>query len=549
MSNRDDTEVDRFKAMIQLKDATIKNLEDSVNGLRDANVNLRREKQGLTTQVSKLIEQVKSLENQVQTLSLQRPSLSSENLLTSFKRSLDRMQESLHTGDERIGYTVGKLDISLKTNLAISNEGDIRYQFPLTGEVVPPDGLSTIHFSLLPVPKVVLPPTDTMEVPNLIGVSKEEAEETIRDLGFKLGTVVDQKSMTTPGLVINQSPEAYSRAAKGAAINIVISKVSITKVPNVIGVGLENAIATLSSASLKAGKVIERESPSTPKTVISQSITAGTQVPINTSIDLVVAKPEEIKVPEVKGRTIEEAKALLEKFKLKLGEFSYKESAEKDGIIIHQEPAPGELVSVGSAIVAIISEGVKKVVPDLRGKSLRDATEMLEKLGLKSGKVIEKASTLFEGTIIGQEPGSGTELKVGEVIDIIVASGKLELVEGIGSRLGERLRRIKINTFSELAKAPFNLVSRAIGESNANNLISRAKIVAGKENLLGVVDDDCLEALITATGIFEKKTLTEADPEQIYEKLRKSLENGDIKLPEAYELTLDKIRRWVEAAK
>jgi hypothetical protein len=283
--------------------------------------------------------------------------------------------------------------------------------------------------------------------------------------------------------------------------------------------------------------------------VISQSITAGTQVPVNTSIDLVVAKPEEIKVPDVKGRTIEEAKALLEKFKLKLGEFSYRESTEKNGIIIHQEPAPGELVSAGSAIAAIISEGVKKVVPDLMGKSLREANEILEKLGLKSGEVIEKASALFEGTIIGQKPGSGTDLKVGEVIDFVVASGKLELVEGIGSRLGERLRRIKINTLSELAKAPFNIVSRAIGESNANNLISRAKIVAGRENLMGVVDDDCLEALITATGIFEKKTLAEADPEQIYEILKKSLEKGDIQLPEAYELTLDKIRRWVEAAK
>ena len=63
------------------------------------------------------------------------------------------------------------------------------------------------------------------EVPNLSGMTEDEAKNAIVSNGFVVGTVKRENSQTVaPGLVIAQSgPAAGEKAAEGTAINFVVS--------------------------------------------------------------------------------------------------------------------------------------------------------------------------------------------------------------------------------------------------------------------------------------------------------------------------------------
>jgi hypothetical protein len=62
------------------------------------------------------------------------------------------------------------------------------------------------------------------------------------------------------------------------------------------------------------------------------------------------------------------------------------------------------------------------------------------------------------------------------------------------------------------------------------------------------VDSDSIDALVRS-GVYDRRTLAEAEPEKLHGEIASSIERGDIELPEGYVLSADKIKRWVESAR
>jgi beta-lactam-binding protein with PASTA domain len=550
MSERvDRNELEMLRATIQLKDQTIVNLQTQVSDFKVSKERLEKDRGELLEKISGLERMNQELRNEIAALKLQRPSLKSENLISSFQKSIEKMQESVRTADSRVGYAISDLDISLKTNVSLDEEGEIRYQLPMVGEKATPDGVSTIRFSLRPVPKVEPSPPDTVEVPNLIGLEREQATQMVNEAGLALGTVIERRSSTTPGLVIMQSPESYARAPKGTKVDLVVSRVTVMKVPNLIGVDLENALELIRNLGLSLGEVIRRESVSKLGTVISQSITAGIQVSSGTKIDLIIAKPEETKVPNVLGKTLDEVKSVLDSAKLKTGRVAYEASRQPTNVVIKQSPEPNTAVPSGSAVDVTLSRGDYVQVPDLLGMDLREAERILSRTGLARGRVTEKSSIKREGTVIRQDPEPDAEVERGKSVDLEVATQKLEAVEGVGGRIGARLRRVNVNTLSDLINATAASLARALGEGNARNLVNKARLIAGTENLVDIVEKEALELMIIGGEVFTRISLAEADAKDLYGKLSKAVEEGLVKLPERYELTPEKVVSWIRSAR
>jgi serine/threonine-protein kinase len=550
MSERvDRNELEMLRATIQLKDQTIANLQTQVSDAKVTKERLEKDRGELLEKISDLERVNQDLRNEMAALKLQRPSLKSVNLISSFQKSIEKMQESVRTADSRVGYAISDLDINLKTNISLDEEGEIRFQLPMVGEKATPESMSTISFSLRPVPKVEPIPPDTVEVPNLIGLEREQATQMVNDAGLALGTVTERRSPTTPGLVIMQSPESYARAPKGTKVDLVVSRVPVMKVPNLIGVELENALELIRNLGLSIGEVIRRESVSKLGTVISQSITAGTQVSSGTKIDIIIAKPEETKVPNVLGKTLDEAKSVLDSAKLKIGRVAYEVSRQPPNIVIKQSPEPNTAVPSGSEVGITLSRGDYVLVPDLRGMDLREAERVLSRTGLSRGRVTEKPSLKREGTVIRQNPEPDAEVEKGKSVDLEVATQKLEAVEGVGGRIGARLRRINVNTLSDLINATAANIARAVGEGNARNLLNKARLITGTENLVDIVEKEALELLIMGGEVFTRISLAEADAKDLYEKLSKAVEEGLVKLPERYELTPEKVVSWIRSAR
>jgi beta-lactam-binding protein with PASTA domain len=164
-----------------------------------------------------------------------------------------------------------------------------------------------------------------------------------------------------------------------------------------------------------------------------------------------VSSPE-VTVPVVKGLSEQEAIEKLESVNLEpvVGDTTYDEKYAKGSIIL-QKPVGGEIVKEGRRIYLFISGGEPVVmVPNLKGKSLRDAKLTLERVGLKVGRIEEVASENPRDMIFDQEFAQGTKLKKGSMVGIYVSigegGGQIEVPDLVGKSLAEAERILADNS-------------------------------------------------------------------------------------------------------
>jgi beta-lactam-binding protein with PASTA domain len=132
-------------------------------------------------------------------------------------------------------------------------------------------------------------------------------------------------------------------------------------------------------------------------------------------------------VPNVVGQELADAREGIHKSGLVPIESEYKQDKQyPEGTIVQQNPLGGSEVKFGRGIYLTISGGEALiVVPNLRGRSVRDASFSLERFGLKIGNLeYQPSDTLFENTVIGQSPLPGAKIRSGNAVDLIVSQGK-----------------------------------------------------------------------------------------------------------------------------
>lgn len=141
-----------------------------------------------------------------------------------------------------------------------------------------------------------------VEVPQLKNMNLSQAEDTLKELGLKLGTTsTDYSNTVEKDLVIRQEPSAGASVQSGSEISLVISvgpedTTEIVKVPSLLGMGEQDAIAAAKNAGLKVRNVDYRNSSNTQRgLVMNQSIGAGTEVKEESAIDLTISLGEEEK--------------------------------------------------------------------------------------------------------------------------------------------------------------------------------------------------------------------------------------------------------------
>ena len=134
-----------------------------------------------------------------------------------------------------------------------------------------------------------------------------------------------------------------------------------------------------------------------------------------------------IRIPDFKGKTIEEAQKLARETRLEIVDdgrgFS---DVFPVGTICQQEPGPGEIATGESNIVKVkISDGSSRAsVPDLKGLSQSDASSKLVSAGLIIGSTQRQYSdTVPEGFVISQKPISNSKVPRDSNVDIVLSKG------------------------------------------------------------------------------------------------------------------------------
>lgn len=81
----------------------------------------------------------------------------------------------------------------------------------------------------------------SVDVPDVVGMSREAAEEALKEAGLKLGTVSEQYHKDVPkGKLISQNPAAETEVKRGSTVNIVVSK-GLVPLPDVVGKSFQGA--------------------------------------------------------------------------------------------------------------------------------------------------------------------------------------------------------------------------------------------------------------------------------------------------------------------
>ena len=163
--------------------------------------------------------------------------------------------------------------------------GQVVSQYPEAGSKVKEQRLVTVYISK---------GGEEIEMPDLKGLSRENAEEKLKKVGLKLGSIYEKNSSEEAGTVIAKDPRAGSKISKGQSVDITVSKGEKKQkiaLPDYRGASLDAAKANLSSNKLRVGS-LSREASSQPEgTIIGQSPAAGSEVSEGTAIDFVLAGP------------------------------------------------------------------------------------------------------------------------------------------------------------------------------------------------------------------------------------------------------------------
>ncbi len=252
--------------------------------------------------------------------------------------------------ESNLGYTITQqTDNKVEAGHVISTSPD-------AGEVVEKNSTITIVVSL--GSKAVNVPT------GIIGLTKDEAKKLLEDQGFNV--IVEYKASDDAAIdvIIEVSPEEGAATTFGADITIYASSgsdASKVTVPKVTGLTLDAAKASIEAKKLVVGTVTEDYSDTVEAgKVVSQDVSAKSEVPEGTTINLVVSKGPEDKpeVPNLKGWSGSEAKAALEGLGLGYAESSgYSDMTA--GLVYDQSVSYGTKVSKGTTITVYISLGQK----------------------------------------------------------------------------------------------------------------------------------------------------------------------------------------------
>lgn len=167
-----------------------------------------------------------------------------------------------------------------------------------------------------------------------------------------------------------------------------------------------------------------------------------------------------VKVPDLKGMTLEEAKKAIEDAGLEYVDAGTEKSDEKEGTVIKFDPEAGKEVEKGSEIRVITSAGVTKIkMPNLVEETEADAKATLDKLNLKNYDVkYEFSDDIEKGKVISTNPEKDKEITEDAAITIVVSEGKKTTYQPMPDLIGKD----RDEAIRELTK--LNLDGSVVGE-------------------------------------------------------------------------------------
>ena len=190
---------------------------------------------------------------------------------------------------------------------------------------------------------------DRIEVPELVGLTVEEAAAALKSKNLKVGRVSEKFSDTfEAGLLINGNPVSGTPVRKDSSVDLIISKgLEQVELTNFQGKTSDQAQSELTAAGLIVSSKYEYSDSIPIGTVISQTPSDVSTVGKGEKIELVISKgPSKIFIPNVYSLSELAATKILED----LGFVVKPKYIAKKKLVTNISPKPGTSVSPGSTV-------------------------------------------------------------------------------------------------------------------------------------------------------------------------------------------------------
>lgn len=207
--------------------------------------------------------------------------------------------------------------------------------------------------------------SEEIKVPNFVGRTFEEAQALAQKTGLEIARGEDVYSPDQEeGKITSQNPTADSVVSPGKLITVYVSKGKKDGVvPKIVGKDYKEASEYLKTFGFELG-IVKTESSTLPENVIiEQSVEEGSTASKGTKIDVTVSDgkgKETVKMPNLIGKTPDEANAIIDTEGLKLGDATYEETTTTaQNLIFWQQYPEGTELEKGTAVSYKVSKGEK----------------------------------------------------------------------------------------------------------------------------------------------------------------------------------------------
>jgi serine/threonine-protein kinase len=264
-----------------------------------------------------------------------------------------------------------------------------------------------------------------VEVPNVTGISQDEALRRLQDEGFVVRSSFEPSETVEAGNVIRTVPTFGTMVEEGSTIDLFVSSgPQEVPVPPVVGETLDEARRLITEAGLTVGQVTERADATFAEGIVisqdpSQGVRVGTEAPVN----LVVSTgPETVIIPDVVNQTERDATAAITGLGLLVRvQDEYSDTVPADQVI-RTDPVAGTEALLGDTVLIVVSLGQAPVeVPDLIGLNQDQATDALSERGLEISATTQPVADAEQnGIVISQDPTAGEMLLPGTTVNVVI---------------------------------------------------------------------------------------------------------------------------------
>ncbi len=200
-----------------------------------------------------------------------------------------------------------------------------------------------------------------IETPNLKGLTLDKSSILLHNTGLKIEKMGEAFSELPENQIYSQEPKAGKKIKKGRILKVWVSRGKNTVVvPDFRDMNILDAKVLAEQKGFKIKNTVHTNHNLRYNRVVATEPASGSIVTGDKEISFLVSlnkKEDTIRMPEVIGLSIEEARSLLRRNQIFIGEVTYMDNFNlESGIIVESSIERGEKIAAGSSVDIIVTK-------------------------------------------------------------------------------------------------------------------------------------------------------------------------------------------------